>query len=87
MFDSFKDQARGLASPAFDAAEIVPDDGSDLPHVSRALYIGGAGTVRLRMASGDEVTFSGLAAGIVYPFRAARVMATGTTATGIVALW
>lgn len=87
MLDHFKDQARSLSSPAHDASSIVPDDGADLQHTSRAIYVGGGGDLRLRMASGTEVTFTAVAAGMIYPLRAARVMATGTTASGLIALW
>jgi hypothetical protein len=87
MLDSFKDQARSLSSPAHDAIEIVPNDGADLQHVTRALYVGGTGNVRVRMASGNTVTFQALAGGIVYPIRAARVLASGTNATGLIGLW
>jgi hypothetical protein len=39
------------------------------------------------MASGQTVTFVGVAAGSVLPIRVARVNSTNTTATNIVALY
>jgi hypothetical protein len=86
MDDRFSDYATGLTAPARDAAAILPDDGADLPEASRAIYIGGTGSLRVRMVSGATADFAAVQGGLVYPFRVARVMATGTTATGLVAL-
>lgn len=52
----------------------------------RALYIGGAGDVKVTMANGDIVTLVGVAAG-VQPFSVKQVWSTGTTATDILALY
>ena len=51
------------------------------------LYVGGAGDLKVKTASGDEVTFVGILAGSFVPVQVIRVFATGTTATNIVALW
>ena len=75
-----------LEAPAQYAVAVTPDDDNDLAHVSRALYIGGAGDVSLVTAAGDTATFTGLPAGFVLPVRTSRVRETGTTATGIIAL-
>lgn len=87
MFDTFKNQLRNLTSPATHAAEIVPDDGTDLQHLTRGLYVGATGTVVVLMASGQTVTLSNLIPGVIYPLRVARILATGTTAQGLVAFW
>jgi len=84
--DAFERYARGLTTPADDAFAITPSDGADLAQVVRALYIGGAGSISLVTRAGSTVAFTGLAAGTVLPVRAARVRATGTTATGLVGL-
>ena len=71
------------------AFAITPDDGADLPFVTRAIFIkGNASLVDLAvvMVDGSEVTFAGLATGIAHPFQVKRVLATGTTATGIIGL-
>ncbi len=86
MQDEFSDHATGLTAPARDAAPITPSDGTDLPVASRAIYVGTAGNLRITMISGQTVTFAAAQAGMVYPFRAARVMSTGTTAGGLIAL-
>lgn len=51
------------------------------------LYVGGAGNVEVKTAGGDKVTFSNVAEGFVLPVNVIQVFATGTTATGIIALW
>ena len=84
---TFNHQA-GLESPAWTAAEVTPDDDNDLTRVAtRALYIGGDGNISVVMSGGGTVAFSGLPAGTILPVRVDRVRSTGTTATGIVALY
>ena len=51
------------------------------------LYVGGAGNVRVKMAGGNDVTFTAVAAGSFLPINVIQVFATKTTATDIVALW
>jgi len=74
-------------SPAINAAAVTPNDAADLTTASRAIYVGGAGNLTVVMLGGATITFTGVAAGTIYPLRVARVRATGTTATGLVALW
>jgi hypothetical protein len=45
--------------------------------------ITGAGDVAVTLKNGDAITLPGLTPGVIYPIRAARIAATGTTATGI----
>lgn len=71
---------------AFDAAEVTPSDTGNL-RPTRALYIGGAGAVKVDMALGATVTFAGLLAGSVLPIQVVRVYSTGTDASNIVALY
>ena len=87
MTDSFRSHSRSLTSPPEHALAIQPDDTADLPQVTRALYLGGGGDVAVRMCGGETVTFAGVAAGTLLPVRVGRVLASGTTATGILGLW
>ena len=87
MADIFSNHSASLISPAGNAAAVTPHNDDDLLFASRALYIGGAGNVAVVMAGGETVTFRGLAAGSLLPVRVTRVLATGTTATLIVAVW
>ncbi|MEM6761254.1 MAG: hypothetical protein AAF615_00105, partial [Pseudomonadota bacterium] len=82
----FKTFARGMNAPASDAFAIVPDDGQDLPFVTRGLYAGGTGDVRVVTLEGSTATFRNLAAGTVLPVSASRVLATGTTASDLLGL-
>ncbi|WP_298259254.1 hypothetical protein [uncultured Litoreibacter sp.] len=74
-------------SPARSASTVVPSDGSDLPHISRALYVGQTGALSVEMADGDIVTFEGVPAGSMLPIRATKVRDSDTTAAAIISLW
>lgn len=87
MIDTFQKHSRSLTSPPEQAAAVVPADGTDLSCVTRAIYVGGGGSLRVRMLGGAEVTFAAVPAGALLPLRVRRVLATGTTATAIIALW
>lgn len=74
--------------PATKLRAVTPADGTDLPDgICRALFIGTAGDLVL-LAAEDEtaVLMPSVQAGIL-PVSTKRVLATGTTATGIVALY
>ena len=82
----FNNFSTNPASPSVDQIEITPNDSTDLVLPIRAIYVGGGGTLRITNAAGNIRNFTGLVAGMIYPFAARRVHATGTTATGIVGL-
>lgn len=86
MTDAFDNHAVGLTSPALTAEEITPDNGTTLAHVTRALYVGQTGNVRVVTAEGDIVTFANMQGGALYPIRVVQVFATGTTAADLVGL-
>lgn len=75
-----------LSDPSEDFFAITPNDNTDLLSVTRGVYIGGSGDIVAQERGGESVTFVGLVAGSVYPFRFRRILATGTTATNIVGL-
>ena len=77
----------GLIDPADDGVEITPSDTVDLERVTRGLYVGTIGDVKVTMASGNTVTWVALAAGVIHPLQVRRVFATGTDATDIVAAY
>ena len=87
MTDTFRNHTRSLTSPPEHALAILPDDAAELPHVTRALYVGGGGDVAVRMRGGEAAVFAGVPAGTLLPIRVSRVLASGTTATGILGLW
>lgn len=77
--------------PANDAVAVTPSDVTVIP-VTRALYIGTGGTLVVHMAGNGAgpqaatATFTNVAAGI-FPIQVDQVLSTGTTATGILALY
>ena len=73
--------------PAYKAFVIAPDNVNDLDHVTRAIYVGGYGDLRVTTIGDDVVTFVGLAAGLLHAIRVKRVWVAGTTATNIVGLY
>ena len=74
-------------NPPRNAAAVTPNDSTDLNFVTRALYIGTGGTLSVNMAeTGDSVSYT-VYDGQQIVISVARVRATGTTATGIVAQW
>lgn len=87
MADATFNRAAELDSPAWDAVAVTPSDANDLARVAtRALWIGGAGSVSVNMSgAGEAIVFAGVQ-GLI-PIRVDRVLATGTTATNIVALY
>ncbi|WP_308916381.1 hypothetical protein [Jannaschia sp. LMIT008] len=84
--DTFKTRDAGLTSPLSNMFNVVPDDQTDLIHVTRALYVGAGGSLSITTAGGQTVTIPEIAPGW-HPLRVCRVHATGTTATGIVGGW
>jgi hypothetical protein len=85
--DTFTQFTPGLAAPYSNAATVTPNDSTDLATVTRALFVGTAGNIVVTMlGGGSNVTLTPLA-GQTLPLRITRVLATGTTAGDIVALW
>lgn len=75
-----------------DAVAITPSDTQPITDaagnaVQPILYIGGAGNVAVKTALGTSITFTAVPAGTVIPVMVSQVMATGTTATGIVGIF
>ena len=83
----FSGRAASFAGPANALEAVTPDDDADLSGgPTRALYVGGAGEIAVIDAAGNTVA---LRSGETqyHPISVRRVLQTGTTATGIVALY
>lgn len=80
--DKYASDPETLSTPASDIFTITPNDGADLPRVTKALNAATAGLVRVTTDRGTEADVF-LAAGVVFPLRVRRVWATGTSATGL----
>ena len=86
MSDRFSGYAGSLDDPASLCRNVEPSDSVALSEVSRAIYVGGAGDLRLIDASGNTVTFRGVVGGSIVPVRTHTILASGTTATDLVAM-
>jgi hypothetical protein len=78
------------AANSFDyAASVTLDDSGAIP-LTRGLciYHNNAGTVKVRMSNGDDVTFSFPSGIVILPIRVTRVWSTGTTVSlNVIALY
>lgn len=81
--DRFRYNSTGVESPALGAYDITPSNSVDLMETVRAITIGtAAGTLSFVGRDGRTYTSGPLPLG-TYPLFARRVLATGTTATGL----
>ena len=92
MTDRFQHQKSQLESAAQDGFAIVPNDTTVFDQPTRAIYIGQAGDLTVKMLGYDGVThttltFTAVSAGTVIPIRVVAVLATGTTADLILGLF
>jgi hypothetical protein len=85
--DSFSNQKTVAYAPATNAVAVTANDSADLSYVTRAIYVGNGGNVKVDMQDSGTVIFLAVPTGMTLPIRAKRVYATGTTATSIIALW
>lgn len=87
--DGLLNHGRDASGPGRRAVLVTPGDGADLPNYAKALYVGAAGNVRVLTVGaedGQAVTFANHPVGWL-PVQVRRVMATGTTAAQIVAVF
>lgn len=85
MSDKFATMSTGMTGPADNIFNITPNDGADLATFTRAINVAASGTVAVVTTAGVTGTVY-VAAGVAFPVRARRVLATGTSATGIVGM-
>jgi len=84
--DQFAGYVAGLNSPAFDAADVTPNDGADLPNTCRGLWVGVGGNIKVTTKGGTTVVIVGVPSGFVVPICVKRVWSASTTAASILAL-
>ncbi len=78
--------------PSYKFVAVSPSDTALLvydgePSRTKGVYVGGAGNLVCKNDLGANITFTGLVAGALYPISTSQILATGTTATNIVALF
>ena len=66
--------------------EITPNDATDIAEQPAAIYVGGAGDIEMHGRDGVAATFADVPIGL-HALQPRRILATGTTATGIVAVY
>lgn len=79
----FNDNNMGSFRAAF---PITPNDNTDITVRPRGLYIGTGGTLIAVGANGVACTFLNVPNGTFIDFGPVRILATGTTAAGIIGL-
>lgn len=87
MAEQYEGRAEDIAAPARRGFAITASDAVDLAAETRAIYVGSGGALAVVLSSGDEVVLAGIAGGAILPLRVSRVLATGTTAGDLVALY
>lgn len=85
--DVFKNHTSSLTAPARSAVSVVPADDQPFAQTARAVYVGTGGDLAVEMADGDRVVFVGVPSGTMLPVRITQVLATGTSAGDVLALW
>ena len=78
--------AVGPDAPASVLFAITPGTG-DLTYRTRGLYVGTGGTLVVVDPAGTQVSFTNVANGTILPIRVDKVLAAGTTASGIIGLY
>ncbi len=76
---------QSVLEPGLHAAAVTPADDADLTPTAKCLLIATGGDIKITTEGGDEVTLT-VPAGYLL-VKVTRVWATGTTATGITAIW
>lgn len=67
---------------------VTPNDGTDLAHITRMLYVGGAGNISLQLEKDTaNTTLNSVPAGTMLYLRVRKINATGTTANSIVGIY
>lgn len=80
---------QGALTSAQGSTTISPSDTTPAAGslIYKALYVGTAGNVKVRMPDGTTPTFTGMLVGVIYPIQFDQVFATSTTASNLIGLW
>jgi hypothetical protein len=72
--------------PHHAAIAVTPHDTNNISE-TKAIFVGGAGAMKVVMSDGATVTFTAIPAGTTINIAVTRVFSTDTAATAIVALY
>lgn len=81
----FTKEKADFTGPGMGAFQITPNDSTDLTTIVRAIYVGTEGVINCQFVDGSECPIP-VAANVPHFLRVTRVLATGTTADGIVGI-
>jgi type 1 fimbria pilin len=88
MADKFATVADVPSAPSTYALVVTPSDDTPLTDIPKAIYVGSGGNIAMRgVAGAADQLWKNVPSGIVLPFRAQYVRATGTTAGDMLALY
>jgi hypothetical protein len=84
---TFRYDDRESQDGAAHAALVTPDDGTDLPFVTRAISFAAAGAIKVTTLGGEILVIpdGAIAPRVMHPVFWVRIWQTDTGATGIVA--
>jgi hypothetical protein len=86
--DKFVNFQPGLQTPVRNSFVISPNDTTELPFVTRAIYVGSTGDITARLADDTaSVTFKAVPVGTMLPIRARQIYVTGTGAALLVGFY
>ena len=86
VFDNARLQVSTEQKPSAAAVAIVPSNTVNISAPTRGIYVGVSGDVTA-VVGGTAILFTSVPPGMILPVVATRVNATGTTATGLIALF
>ena len=91
MADKYGGVYNTVSDPSTHAKALTPADATDLADIPKAIYVGTGGDVTLigedAPTAATGVTFKNVPSASILPFRARRLMATGTTAADMLGLY
>lgn len=76
-----------LNAPPIHGLEITPDDVNDLTDVTRGIWIGTGGDIKVTTLGGETSTYKNAPSGWLLVGFYTKVHATNTTASNLVAVW
>lgn len=91
MADSFSGFSDSVSNPATRAAVVTPSDTDNLADIPKAIYVGTGGNIAMigvnASGAATGITWKNVPSGALIPFRPRRILANGTTAADILALY
>jgi hypothetical protein len=86
--DAYTNQAKTITQSFDDGQVVVPDTAFAGGRRSRGIILGAPGNVEILLPDGvSTLILPSLVAGVTHPCRTTKIVAAGTTATSIVAVW